>query len=660
MNHRHNPSDNTPELSRREALKTISSAAGVAAIGLCFPRGLLAADAPTTTPASDKIAPVKPRVIPFSLPDVQLNDGPFKDAQLRDARYLLSLDPDRMLHNFRVNAGLQPKAEVYGGWESVATWADIRAQGHTLGHYLSACAMMYASTQQQTFKDRVSYITSELLACQQASKTGLVSAFPEGEAVFAPALTGRRLVGVPWYTMHKIFAGLRDAYFNCLDADAKQVLISLSDWAVDFCAPITDALFQRMLNTEHGGMNEILADVYALTGNAKYLALAERFCHRAVLDPLSQSRDILSGLHANTQIPKIIGFQRLYSLTGKSNYAAAASFFWRDVVTTRSFCTGGHGDGEHFFPPTDFAKHVDSAKNMETCCDYNMLKLTRALFENDPAPQYADYYELALFNGILASQDPDSGMMTYFQGTRPGYMKLYCTPIDSFWCCTGTGMENHAKYGDSIYFHDDQNLYVNLFIASTVNWKKKGLTLHQTTQFPQSPKTSFRIETASPVELTLQIRHPAWCAKVSITCNGERPITSTQPGSYIAVKRTWKSADAVEIDLPMELRVVPLPNAPRIVAFMHGPIVLAGALGNEGIAAGADTIVNERTYGAMLNTPFEAPSLTGDAAKLLEHIAPVPDAPQTFMTAGIGHPADVRLVPYYRIAHERYRIYWEV
>ena len=408
-----------------------------------------------------------------------------------------------MLHNFRVNAGLEAKAPVYGGWESVPMWADIRAHGHTLGHYLSACSLMYASTANDAFKKRCEYIVADLQECQNAGKTGLVCAFPDKTAQFDNLVAGRRVVGVPWYTMHKILAGLRDAHLYTGNAAALEVLVKLSDWAIATTENMTDEQFQRMLRTEHGGMNEVLADVFALTGQKKYLTLAERFCHKLILEPLSESRDTLDGLHSNTQIPKIVGFQRLHLLTGQANYHAAAEFFWKTVVTNRSFATGGNGDNEHFFPPHQFQKHLGSAKTMETCCSHNMLKLTRMLFSVEPTAAYADYYERTLYNTILASQDPDSGMMTYFQSTRPGYLKLYCTPFDSFWCCTGTGIENHAKYGDSIYFHGSEggvdSLYVNLFIPSTLNWKEKGITLTQTTRFPEVGKTRLELAAAKPV-----------------------------------------------------------------------------------------------------------------------------------------------------------------
>jgi DUF1680 family protein len=647
-------------VTRRELLK-MGLGAGALAAGLGFAGSSMAwGDSPTTLGADAALNPVTLRVTSFKLGDVQLTEGPFLAAQERDGKYLVSLEADRFLHNFRVNAGLPPKAEVYGGWESVAMWADIRAHGQSLGHYLTACSLMYASTGESVFKVRVDYIVSELKACQEAGKSGLICAFPEGGALFDLVLSGKRFPGVPWYTMHKIMAGLRDANIYCGNQDALAVLVKLCDWAVAATAPLSDEQFQHMLNIEHGGMNEVLADVYGLTGDRKYLTLSQRFCHRAVFDPLAQSQDRLNGLHANTQIPKVVGFNRLYVLTGHKDYLTAASFFWLTVVTNRSFVTGGHGDNEHFFPPGDFARHAGSAKNMETCCTYNMLRLTRMLFTVEPSAAYADYFERALYNGILASQDPDSGMMTYFQGTRPGYMKLYCTPVDSFWCCTGTGMENHAKYRESIYFREADGVYVNLFIPSVLNWEDKGITLTQTTRFPEEGKTKLAVEAENPVEATVYVRHPGWCKSVAINLNGKALMQSDKPGSFVAIKRTWASGDVLDVDLPMTLRTEALPGTADTVAFVYGPIVLAGALGHEGIAAGADEIRNERTYGGVLNEPFAVPTLAGDSSTILKQMSAVGDSPLTFSTSGSGHPQDVKLVPYYRIAHERYAIYWKL
>jgi uncharacterized protein len=600
-----------------------------------------------------------PKLSPFALRDVRLLEGPFLDAQQRDLAYLISLQPDRMLHNFRVNAGLEPKAPVYGGWESVEPWIDIRCHGHTLGHYLSAASMMYASTGDERMKQRVDGIVGELQECQRASRSGLVCAFPDGAAQLENAIAGRRFIGVPWYTMHKIFAGLRDAHLHAGSAPALDVLTKLAAWTAAATAPMTDDQFQRMLDTEHGGMNEVLTDVAGLTRDPTYLALARRFCHEKVLAPLSESRDPLDGLHANTQIPKAVGFQRLFDATGEDRYGRAARFFWQTVVERRSFVTGGHGDNEHFFPPAGFAAHLSSAKTMETCGTHNMLRLTRMLFMSAPSAACADYYERALYNGILASQDPASGMMTYFQATRPGYVRLYHTPEQSFWCCTGTGIENHAKYGDSIYFRSADALWVNLFIASAVTWRQKGLTLRQTTAFPDRPSTRLAVSVERPVHATLNVRQPGWCSAMAVRVNGRR-WSRAAAGGYVAVAREWRSGDVVEIDLPMTLRGEPLPGTTDVVAFLYGPIVLAGRLGREGLADGNQIIVNERESGSMLNATLEIPVLVGDMASLAKRMRQDPHDPLTFRTDRLGRPRDVELAPYYRLAHERYNVYWRV
>jgi DUF1680 family protein len=600
------------------------------------------------------------RLSPFSLHDVRLLDGPFLDAQKRDLAYLLSLQPDRMLHNFRVNAGLEAKAPVYGGWESEEPWVNIRCHGHTLGHYLTAASLMYASTADERMKQRVDYIVGELQACQEQSRTGLVCAFPDGATQLENAVSGRQFVGVPWYTMHKVLAGLHDAHVHAGSGQALDVLKKLADWTATVTGPMTDDQFQRMLRTEHGGMNEVLADLAALTDNAKYLTLARRFSHEALLSPLAESRDALDGLHANTQIPKVVGFQRLFELTGEERYATAARFFWETVVGRRSFVTGGHGDGEHFFPPADFAKHLPSAKTMETCCTHNMLRLTRRLFQDNPSRTQVDYYERALYNGILASQDPESGMMTYFQATRSGYVRLFHTPEQSFWCCTGTGMENHAKYADSIYFRGPDALWVNLFIPSVVSWKEMGLTLRQTTAFPASPVTQFAATVERPVRARLNVRQPAWCTGMSVHVNGHRRNGEAAANGYVEIEREWRTGDLVEIQLPMTLRTEPLPGTNDVLAFVYGPIVLAGRLGRQGLSPGNQIIVNERESGTMLNAAVEIPVLVGDRAKLPNRIRQDSHDPLIFRTSGVGRPRDVELAPFYRLAHERYNLYWTV
>ncbi|WP_420138199.1 glycoside hydrolase family 127 protein [Sphingomonas sp.] len=600
----------------------------------------------------------RPQLKPFDMADVTLGDGPFLHAQRQTEAYLMRLQPDRMLHNFRVNAGLQPKAPVYGGWESEPIWAEINCHGHTLGHYLSACALAYRSTGDARYRQRIDYIAGELAACQKASGSGLICAFPDGAGLVSAHLRGEKITGVPWYTLHKVYAGLRDATLLADSQPSRDVLLRLADWGVVATRPLSDAQFEAMLTTEHGGMNEIYADLYFMTGKEDYRALAQRFSHKMILEPLAKHRDQLDGLHANTQVPKIVGFQRVYEATGDVQYRDAAAFFWNTVARTRSFATGGHGDNEHFFPMGEFSQHVFSAKGSETCCQHNMLKLTRALFLYDPQSDYADYYERTLYNGILASQDPDSGMATFFQGARPGYMKLYHTPEDSFWCCTGTGMENHVKYRDSIYFHDDDSLYVNLFVPSSVSWKDKGARLTQVTRFPETPSTTLRWDLSRPTELTLKLRHPRWSQTATILVNGKEVQRSNAPGRYLDLRRTWNSGDEVALQLVMTTGAETTPAAPDIAAFTYGPLVLAGALGTAGLSPGADIIVNERKYGSYNDAPFAAPKLAGDPATLAASLRPGPQPLEFTARATDGQP--VRLVPYYRIAHQRYATYWEL
>ena len=637
--------------SRRDLLVSTGLAGATAGLATILPATALAAQKAGTQ--------VKPaRLEPFDLSDVTLEEGPFLHAQRLTEAYLLRLQPDRLLHNFRVNAGLAPRAAVYGGWESDEIWADINCHGHTLGHYLSACALAFRSTNDRRFKQRVDYIANELAACQKATGSGLVCAFPDGPALLAAHLRGDKITGVPWYTLHKVYAGLRDGALLADSTVSREVLIRLADWGVVATRPLTDAQFETMLATEHGGMNEVYADLYAMTGNEDYRELSQRFSHKAVMDPLVQGRDLLDGMHANTQVPKIVGFQRVYEITGDDRYAQAANFFFRTVAHTRSFATGGHGDNEHFFAMADFDRHVFSAKGSETCCQHNMLKLARLLFMQDPNADYADYYERTLYNGILASQDPDSGMVTYFQGARPGYMKLYHTPEHSFWCCTGTGMENHVKYRDSIYFHDERSLYVNLFVPSSVAWKEKGAELIQRTAFPEKPTTGLQWKLRAPAKIALQLRHPRWSRTAVVLVNGQEVARSATAGSYVEVARTWKDGDRVELQLEMEPTVESAPAAPDIVAFTYGPIVLAGALGREGLAPEADIIVNERKIGEYNKSDVAVPTIAGDPRLVAQRLRPGAAPLEFAIAAEDGSP--IRLIPYHRIAHERYATYWRV
>jgi len=640
-----------PLRTRREALKLMGAGAGA---------GAAMAAAPFDIDTWEYVD--EPRNASyFALADVRLGEGPFLAAQKLDEAYLLRLEPDRMLHNFRLNAGLEPKAPVYGGWESVEPWIEIRCHGHTLGHYLAACACMFESTADARFAERVDYIVAELAACQDKRGDGLVCAFPDGAAPLVDSLAGKPFAGVPWYTMHKIMAGLRDAHLHRGSKPALDVLVRLANWIDTASQDVPPARLQKMLEREHGGMNEVCADLFVITRDARYKAMAIRFSHWSLLDALAEQRDVLDGLHANTQIPKVIGFSRIFEISNDPRLAAhgmAANFFWRDVALGRSFATGGHGDVEHFFPPAKFAEHLASAKTMETCCTHNMLRLTRSLYGRDARATYFDYFERALFNGILASQDPDTGMMTYFQSTRAGYVKLYHTPFDSFWCCTGSGLENHARYGESIYAFGSDGLYVNLFITSTLNWRERGITLVQDTRFPDGDTTRLTFTAGKPQRLVLALRQPSWCPAMSVTINGRQKFTSRSPGEYHPVIRNFRRGDVIEVRLPMSLQLEPLPQAAEYGALRYGPIVLAARLGTQGLTPGSQLIVNERESGNMLNEAVPIPRWNRPLGELVTSTTRNAGDSLSFTTRGFDGGVSVELIPWFRIAHERYNLYW--
>jgi hypothetical protein len=599
----------------------------------------------SNTPVPDRI---RREARSFDLADVRLLDGPFKKAMKLDSEYLLRLEPDRFLSWFRKEAGLKPKGEVYGGWESRGV------AGHSLGHYLSACAMMFAATGDERFRERVKYVVDELELCQRANGNGYVAAIPNGKKVFSEVAAGDiRSQGfdlngawVPWYTLHKLFAGLLDANHYCGNKKALAIAVKLADWADATLANLTEEQFQRMLACEHGGMNESLAELYARTGNEKYLKLSRRFHHKAVLDPLARREDHLQGLHANTQIPKLIGLARRYELTQDPSDETAAEFFWDRVVHHHSYVTGGNSDAEHFGPPDQLNDRL-SQNTTETCNTYNMLKLTRHLFEWHASAEYGDFYERALYNHILASQNPDDGMVCYYVPLKAGSRKTYSTPFESFWCCVGTGMENHAKYGDAIYFHSDDALWVNLFIASELNWREKGLTLRQETQYPDTNSTSLTIKTRKPLLLALRLRYPGWATQgFNVSVNGRPQNIDAKPGSFVEIRRTWKDGDRVELSIPMSLRLEAMPDNPNRAAVLYGPTVLAGDVGPE----------NEGSVESLILVP----ALITESRPVAEWIKPVAGDASTFRTVGAGRPRDVALSPFYRMYNRRYVVYWDL
>lgn len=593
----------------------------------------------------------------FDLKQVRLLDGPFKENMQRDQTYLLQLDVDRLLHNFRVNAGLPSTAEPYGGWES----PELEVRGHFVGHYLSACAMLFASTDDARFKARVDALVEGLASVQQAlpsqgNHPGYLSAFPE---TFFDTAEARNPVWAPYYTLHKIYAGLIDAFQCAGSALALDVLNKLADWQLWRVRRLTQEQMQITLLNEPGGMNETLANLYAITGKPEHLELAQAFNHDLIFNPLARGDDQLDRLHANTQIPKVVGAARQYELTGDTRLREIARFFWERVALHRSYTIGGNSDDELFFPVEMFREHLTSV-SAETCNTYNMLKLTRHLFSWEPTAQTMDFYERGLFNHILGSQDPQTGMMIYFASLKPGHVKIYNTPEHSFWCCTGTGIENHAKYGDTIFSHDGDALYVNLFIASELRWDEKGLLLRQETRFPETDTTCLTLDLNRSRTLAFKIRYPAWATGIHISINGEDCPINAQPGTYIHLEQEWHSGDQIMVRLPMRLRLETLPHAPHHAAILYGPIVLAGQLGTENLPdLYLKDLYTRITPTNHWPTP-PVPALIGSGQDILQRMIPVPGEPLTFRSRGLGYPDDVTLIPFYRLHHQRYTVYWEV
>lgn len=600
------------------------------------------------------------QVFAFALSDVRLLDGPFLTAMKKDAEYLYSLDADRLLHGFFTESGLEPKGEGYGGWEKDGLG------GHTLGHYLSATSMYYAASGDEEILPRIRYIVSEMARVQAARGDGYVAAIPDGDELWRKVhsreltTSGFRLNGVwaPWYTLHKQFAGLLDVYWNTGNTEALEVAKRLGDWAIETTAPLDHTDWQKMLVCEYGGMNEALANLYGVTGDARYLTLSRKFYDTAVLRPLAEGVPDLTGLHSNTQIPKIIGLARQYELIGDDSLKTVADFFWQQMVDDHSYVIGGNSMGEYLDQAGRLNDRLD-ATTAETCNTYNMLRLTRHLFTLEPKARYAEYYERALYNHILASQDPDTGMFTYFMSLKPGHYKTYSTAEGAFWCCVGSGMENHVRYGEAIYFHDDDGVYVNLFSPSELNWKAKEVTIRQETRFPDEGQTRLIISTEKPTNFALRLRHPSWAARApEIKVNGRVIDLSGTPGTYMELSRVFSDGDVVEMTIPMQLRTESMPDNPSRIALMYGPIVLGGTLGTEGMPVGGPYSDSDT---AFIEEPTpNVPVFVAPSGPLENWIKPVAGDPLTFHTIGVGRPNDVVLKPFYRIHRERYTIYWDV
>jgi uncharacterized protein len=580
----------------------------------------------------------------FDLKDVRLLESPFKQAMEADAQYLLKIEPDRLLSDFRAHAGLEPKAQRYGGWESSGL------AGHTLGHYLSACSMEYAATGNEEFRRRVNYIVDQLEETQKARKTGYVGAIPKEDSMWAEVAKGNirsrgfDLDGAwsPWYTVHKIMSGLVDAYLYCDNEKALRVETGIADWADHLTQNHNDSLMQKMLITEYGGMNDVLVNTYSLTGNKKYLDLSYRFHDRRVLDSLAVGKDVLPGKHSNTQIPKIIGTARRYQLTGDQKDFAIANFFWQTVVHNHSYATGGNSNYEYLGDPGKLNDKLTD-NTTETCNTYNMLKLTKQLFVLNPSAQLMDYYEKALYNHILASQRHSDGMMTYFVPLRMGSKKSYSDPFNTFTCCVGSGMENHVKYGESIYFRGkDGSLYVNLFIPSELNWKENGVVIRQENNLPAEPTTTFTIITTKAKSFPVRIRKPHWADEVQVKINGQLQKLSVDDKGYVVMNRKWANNDKIEFITPEHFYTESLPDNPNRKALFYGPDLLAGVLGEKE------------------PQPDEIPVFVTSNPDADQWVKPVNSSSVSFQTADVSIPKDVKLIPFNQTADEHYTVYWDV
>lgn len=594
-----------------------------------------------------------PRAREFPLSAVRILHPEFRKWQELNRSYLHMLDAERLLHTFRLNAGLPSAAQPLGGWEA----PRVELRGHFTGHFLTACALMSHSAGDAALREKANYMVRELAKCQEKLGGGYLSAFPE---TFFDRLRAGKGVWAPFYTLHKILAGMIDVYRLCGNKEALAAAEGLGQWTARWTAALPREHMQKVLDVEFGGMNDALFELYAITRNDTYAEAARRFDHARVFDPLAEGRDELTKLHANTQIPKITGAARAYELTGEERYRRIAEFFWRQVTEHRCYCTGGTSNREHWrTPPGRLASELSDA-TQECCCTYNLLKLTRKLFTWTADARYADYYERAYWNGIAGTMCPEDGMTMYFVPLESGWWKLYAWPYDSFWCCTGTGIESFSKLADSIYFHDDGGIWVNLYLSSEVDWKEKGVRIRQQTKFPEEAAARFTVEASQPgLRFQLRLRAPRWTRDFRVLVNGRRAPGKAEPTGYFVVDRSWRTGDQVEVRFPMHVRAEAMPDDPNLQAFFYGPLVLAGDLGKEGLTPasyrGDKTRTGKEHY--LTGKPVPAPDLKGlgDPAKwiVLEK-----DGPLRFRME--GQASKISLLPFYRIDWQRYAVYWRV
>ena len=591
---------------------------------------------------------------PFKLQEVKLTGGVFKNAQDVDLKYILDLNPDKLLAPYLIDAGLPLKADRYGNWESTGL------DGHIGGHYLSALSMMYASTGNAELKNRLDYMVNKLVLCQTKNGNGYVGGIPNGKVFWERiqkgdidgSTFGLNNTWVPIYNIHKLFAGLRDAYEIGGNNQAKQVLIGLGDWFIKLIKPLSTEQIQQVLNTEHGGINETFADLYNITNDKKYLDAAKRLSHFKILNPLLEKQDKLTGLHANTQIPKVIGFEKIGALTNNTEWEHAAEYFWHNITENRSVAFGGNSVREHFNPINDFKGMLESNQGPETCNSYNMLRLSMALFLDNNDVSYLDYYERTLYNHILSTQHPEKGGFVYFTPIRPNHYRVYSQPETSMWCCVGSGIENHAKYGELIYSHSDKDVFVNLYIPSELTWKEKGLQLIQKNNFPNENTTELVLKLNKKQTFSLNIRYPKWAENIKILVNGKAEVVKANPSEYLNLNRNWKNGDKIIVQFTMNTKLEYLPDGSNWAAFVRGPIVLAAKTSTDdlnGIFAD-DSRMGHETRGKLYPI-HEAYALVDDSEKYISKLQPIDN--MNFKMDSLT------LQPFYQIHDARYQMYFQ-
>lgn len=633
------------DVTRRVFLRNSSLVAAGAGV---LPRGLWALGQDGTVDAARAVdhasrEKVAWKAVPFEMTAVRLRSGYLKEMQERNRIYLFMLPNDRLAHSFRLTAGKPSNAQPLGGWEA----PDCELRGHHAGgHYLSACALMYASTGDESLRLKAEQLVGMLAECQQPN--GYLGAYPES---FYDRLKKHEAVWAPFYTYHKIMAGHLDMYVHCGSPTALQTCERMADWAIKWIAPLSDEELAKVQMVEHGGMNEVMFNLYAITGEKKYLDAGYRFEHKRFFDPLAAHEDRLAGLHSNTNIPKVIGAARGYELTGDARYKDIADYFWHTVVEHHSHAAGGtSNENEGWSEPDTEGKHLASA-GQECCCSYNMLKLTRHLFGWQPEARWMDYYEKLLWNVRAGTQNSDA-MLMYYIPTVPGGWKTFGDVYEANLCCTGTGSEEYAKLVDTLYFHDDTSLYVNQFVASEVRWAAKNVRLVQETQFPEEERTTLRIEGTETAAFALKVRAPHWCEGMKVAVNGEHVAAAKGADGYVKLERTWKPGDVVVVELPMALRQEALPGSPELTSVAYGPLTLVACMGREGLSQ--DMIDAGQGPDMDRLPPLPLPRFKGEGAAWVKK-----EAGETLMFKTKGLEKDFMLRPQYRVMDERFSVYWQ-